>query len=738
MAKKQISLPEIWGGIECTVNRLRDIYIDQVELTGHSHRIEDLDLFSQLGITKLRYPVIWEKVYDHKSKKYNWDWTDERLNRLKELNIDPIAGLIHHGSGPYFTNLTDPGFPELFRDFAAAVAGRYPWITFYNPINEPLTTARFSCLYGYWYPHLKDDLAFSKAMLNECRGVILAMQAINEINPSAKLIQTEDLANITSTKKLRYQSDFENKRRWLTYDLLCGMVNQKHPMWKFFIDAGIHKTELEFFIKTPRPPDVLGANYYLTSERFLDHHTRKYPRHAIGRNKYQRYADVEAVRVKGSGYSGLYNLLKLMYARYKIPIAITEAHLSCTREEQIRWFYEIYNTSKKLNAENVEVRAVTAWSLLGAFDWHNLVTKIEGVYEPGVFDIRAPKPRQTELGNLISHLASGTEYANPLIQTTGWWNRFERFHFENKEAASIKIHEPVNISEKLNNIKPLIIIKGIETFAQSYEEHCIKRGIPFITLDKRAINVYDVSQIEAVLVKNDPWAVINIEDFNDIDKAEIQPDQCKMDNVVAAVNIGTICAKMGIRYLSFSTDLVFNGNRKEPYIESCEVAPLNVYGVSKAAAEQKILRNNPSALVIRTGACFSSKDHNGYINSILKKVENGRKVTVPKDIIISPTYTPDLINTSLDILIDGEKGIWHLTNRGSESWADFIMKLVETSGYDCKYIDPRSSMDIKFIARRPNYSVLTSEHATLMPTFEQALSEYKILLNLAEPVKEKF
>ena len=85
--------------------------------------------------------------------------------------MKPIVGLMHHGSGPSYTNLLDPQFPEKLASYAAAVARRYPWITDYTPVNEPLTTARFSCLYGHWYPHHRDPLLFARALLAQLRGV---------------------------------------------------------------------------------------------------------------------------------------------------------------------------------------------------------------------------------------------------------------------------------------------------------------------------------------------------------------------------------------------------------------------------------------------------------------------------------------------------------------------------------------------------------------------------------------
>ena len=143
----------------------------------------------------------------------------------------PIVGLLHHGSGPPTTDLTDPQFPEKFADFATAVAGRYPWVDSYTPVNEPLTTARFSGLYGHWYPHARDDRSFVAMLLAQVRGTVLAMRAIREVNPAAQLIQTEDLGRATGTARLQRQVTFENRRRWLSFDLLCGRVVPGHPLY---------------------------------------------------------------------------------------------------------------------------------------------------------------------------------------------------------------------------------------------------------------------------------------------------------------------------------------------------------------------------------------------------------------------------------------------------------------------------------------------------------------------------
>jgi dTDP-4-dehydrorhamnose reductase len=281
-AALRTSAPELWGGIECTVNRVGDCYFDQCQKSGHAQRIDDLDILSSLGIRALRYPVLWEKVAPEGVNQADWRWTDERLQRLRELEIRPIAGLVHHGSGPRHTSLLDDGFAEGLAEYAGAVATRYPWLNDYTPVNEPLTTARFSGLYGHWYPHANDGLSFARALLNECRATVLAMNAIRKVNPQARLVQTDDLGKTSSTEALVYQADFENERRWLAFDLLCGRVTREHSMWGYLRWVGIASAELEWFLRHPCPPDIIGINHYLNSERFLDERLERYPQTHTG------------------------------------------------------------------------------------------------------------------------------------------------------------------------------------------------------------------------------------------------------------------------------------------------------------------------------------------------------------------------------------------------------------------------------------------------------------------------
>ena len=424
---------EIWGGLECSVVRVGARQRDQFRETGHHDRLSDLDAVAGLGVSRLRYPVSWERVAPDRPDECDWAWHDERLGELRRLGVRPIVGFVHHGSGPAYTDLLDPAFPEKLAAYATRVARRYPWVEDWTPVNEPLTTARFSGLYGHWFPHRADEASFLRMLVNQCRAVQLAMGAIRREIPHARLVQTEDLGCSFATKKLQYQADYENERRWVSMDLLLGRVDATHPFHRRLLHAGVTEAELEA-LRADVPGDaVLGFNHYITSERYLDHRTALYPAHTHGGNGRDAYADTEAVRVPmAEGQTGWLARLREAWQRYpNMPLAVTEAHLGCDPDEQVRWLAECWHAVAQLRAEGADLRAMTAWALFGAVDWCSLLTRSAGRYEPGAFDAPPGRGvRTTKLAEAVAALARDGGLDDRHAQGPGWWRRADRFHPE--------------------------------------------------------------------------------------------------------------------------------------------------------------------------------------------------------------------------------------------------------------------------------------------------------------------
>jgi dTDP-4-dehydrorhamnose reductase len=199
----------MWGGVECTTNRVGDAFFTQIKRSAHDLGAEDLARFAALGLGALRSPL-WEATAPDSMATANWSFADRRLPELRRLGITPIVGLVHHGSGPRHTSLLDPSFAVGLAEFAGTVAARYPWVDHWTPVNEPLTTARFSALYGIWYPHACDDRSFVAALFNQCRATVLAMASIRRVNPAAQLIQTDDLGCTYGTEPLANVVGFYN------------------------------------------------------------------------------------------------------------------------------------------------------------------------------------------------------------------------------------------------------------------------------------------------------------------------------------------------------------------------------------------------------------------------------------------------------------------------------------------------------------------------------------------------
>ena len=715
---------ELWGGPECTVNRVGDSFGDQFARCGHAQRLDDLDRFAGLGIKAIRYPVLWERIAPARPDQCDWSWADPRLQGLRDRGIRVIAGLVHHGSGPAYTSLLDDeGFARGLAEHARRVAERYPWIDQYTPVNEPLTTARFSALYGHWYPHHRDERSFWRALLNQIDGVRLSMAAIRAINPAAQLIQTDDVGRTFSTAEVRGQAGFDNMRRWAGWDLLCGRVTRHHPLWEHIAAFGLEH-RLAAIAEAPCPPDIIGVNHYLTSDRFLDHRLHRYPPHVHGGNGKQLYADVEAIRVLEPAPPGLEGVLRETWERYRIPIAITEVHNGCTRDEQMRWMAEAWDAAARLNGEGLDIRAVTIWSLLGSCGWNTLLTG-PGVYEPGVFDVSGSGPRPTALAALMRGLPEGASRP-PAAQGAGWWRRPIRLVYPT-------VHRPASLDAHRREAgpqlqpPPILILGATGTLGQAFARACAHRNLAHVLTDRREIDLRDPDSIAQALDRHQPWAVINAAGWVRVDDAESAPQACHEANADGPIRLCAAAADRGIPTVNFSSDLVFDGRVSAPYVESDAPAPLGVYGQSKRRMEEGVSALAGQHLVIRTAAFFSPFDVHNFAVAVASTLARGERFHAASDLVVSPTYVPHLVDTALDLLIDGEAGLWHLTNGTALSWADFAVAIADAVDLPAALIEPVAAETLGFQAPRPAFAPLATARGARLPSLDIALADFAAL-----------
>jgi dTDP-4-dehydrorhamnose reductase len=677
-----------------------------------------MDLVGSLGVKMLRYPIVWERHQAEEGSPIDWTFSEKKLTKLKELNIEPIAGLVHHGSGPRHVNFFDGSFEEGLAKYAKAVAERFPWLKYYTPVNEPLTTARFCGLYGHWYPHGTSDYSFYKILLSECKATVMAMKAIREVNPDAKLIQTEDLGKCYSTPLLKYQADFENERRWLSYELLTGRLTADKVMYKRLLNAGIHESELTYFLENNCTPYVAGFNYYITSERYLDEDMSKYPEQYHGGNGKHEYADIEIVKVPTDKEWGPKSLIKEAWERLHLPIAITECHLHSTREEQMRWFNEMWETLNELkNEEGVDIRAITAWAIFGLHGWNRLVTEPYGTYEPGVFNMSSGRARPTALARLIRILTKRKVYYHPVLETEGWWKREDRQQFPLG-------HILPKHTKHIPKCPPVLIIGQTGTLGSAFSKICEQRNIHHILLNRADLDITDSDTIDQIMDELRPWAIINAAGYAKIDEAEQDSDECFKSNCNGPSILADVCKKYSVKLLTFSSGYVFDGTKKMPYLESDTIEPINIYGQSKAHAEENILCINPQALIIRTSNIFSPWEDTSFVTRTITDLKESREIRAANDEWISPTYVPDLVNESLDLLLDNESGIYHVVNNGRITWAKFAQQLAIMTGLDENMVKAVAGAELKLQAKRPKNMVLASEKGIVMPSLEDAIQRY--------------
>ncbi len=255
------------------------------------------------------------------------------------------------------------------------------------------------------------------------------------------------------------------------------------------------------------------------------------------------------------------------------------------------------------------------------------------------------------------------------------------------------------------------------------------------TFDPRTFYKCDLTDggcFREILDKESPDIVIHSAAWTDVDGCELDPEKAERANVAATDNVASAAAAENCSVIFISTDFVFNGHKTTAYSEEDKVDPINVYGRTKQAAEEKIKEKLDKYTIVRTSWLYGGNGSN-FVDAIIRRLNVEEKIRVVDDQVGSPTYTNDLADALAKLIrLSGkiEKEIFHIANSGRCSWYDFARQVIDgvDKGQGIE-IEPITSGELKRPAPRPRFSVLNigkfqkTTGCTIRP-WQDALEEY--------------
>jgi dTDP-4-dehydrorhamnose reductase len=253
-----------------------------------------------------------------------------------------------------------------------------------------------------------------------------------------------------------------------------------------------------------------------------------------------------------------------------------------------------------------------------------------------------------------------------------------------------------------------------------------------VSLNHADIKVEDIDSVNTVLSALQPAAVINTSAYHNVPLCEQNPDLSFAINGTGALNLSKICNDINARLIHYSTDYVFDGNKKQPYVETDSCNPLNVYAVTKLAGENLVLNYANKPYVIRVSGIYGkvpcrAKGGN-FITTMLKLAKEKPEVKVVDDEILTPTPTSAIAENTLALISQDAYGLYHMTCEGQCSWYEFAKTIWEVLQLKTP-LYPTTVSAFSSPVKRPFYSVLENQKLkqlgiNQMPDWKDGLIRY--------------
>jgi dTDP-4-dehydrorhamnose reductase len=229
--------------------------------------------------------------------------------------------------------------------------------------------------------------------------------------------------------------------------------------------------------------------------------------------------------------------------------------------------------------------------------------------------------------------------------------------------------------------------------------------------NRAALDVCDEAAVRARVAETRPDVIVNATAYNKVDRAEVERDLAMAVNQTGPRNLATAAAEVGALLVHVSTNYVFDGELRRPYTEQDPVRPLSVYGLSKLAGEAAVMNVGGRYLIVRTSAVFGRANREtglNFVDRILDGARAGIPLRVVNDQEVSTTHAPDLAAAIVAMAEADCRGLFHVVNEGSCTWHALAVEALTQAGLGAR-VEALSSEDLAAPARRPSYSVLSTE-----------------------------
>ena len=258
------------------------------------------------------------------------------------------------------------------------------------------------------------------------------------------------------------------------------------------------------------------------------------------------------------------------------------------------------------------------------------------------------------------------------------------------------------------------------------------RGYTVIGHTRSKVDITDPAQVERAITGPAAEVVVNAAAYNMVDVAEKEPLAAFQVNALAVLHMARVCRQLDALLVHFSTDYVFDGEARRPYVETDPTHPLGAYAVSKLAGELYAQAYLEAPLIIRTSGVFgpggTRTARGNFVELMLRLATTGQPIRVVEDHVASPTYAPLLAARSVDLIEGGHRGLFHAGGGAPISWYDYA-SLIFQAAHLSPELRPTNEREYRTAARRPQYSALSNARMEglgldPMPPLEQAVHEY--------------